>query len=104
MVGIVLTLSISNASFLNHATNKISFLLPTASLPAVQQAVLGSTARFLAHSMPQRGDLCLIVAVIDDTYIMVIVAGCVAVILSLFMKRERLFDETTSNTQALELY
>lgn len=100
MVGIVLTLSISNASFLNQATDKISLLLPTASRPTVQQAVSGVNGALFGSldAATRRSVLEAIVAAIDDTYIMVIVAGCAVVILSLFMKRERLFDGTNSST------
>ena len=49
MMGIVLTLVISNASFLNQATDKISSLLPTASRPAVSHR----TIPVKSHTNPQ---------------------------------------------------
>lgn len=49
MMGIVLTLVISNASFLNQATDKTSSLLPTASRPAVSHR----TIPVKSHTNPQ---------------------------------------------------
>ena len=92
MICIMLVLSIPNASFFNEATDKISFLLPTASRPAVQQAVSGVNSALFGSLDVAAGPsvLKVIVAAVDDMYIIVITAGCVVVILSLSMKRERL--------------
>ncbi len=99
MLGIVLTLSISNTSFLNQATDKISLLLPTSSRPAVQQAISGVNGALFGSldAATRRSVLQAIVGAVDDTYIMVITAGCVVVILSLSMKRERLFSGEASS-------
>lgn len=93
MVGITLTLSMSNTIFLNTATSHITPLLPNQSRKTVQSTISGTNGELIV-SLPettQRKLLAAIVAAIDKTYVMIIAAGCVVVILSLFQKRERLF-------------
>lgn len=93
MLGITLALSISNALFLNVATNLISPLLPSQTRATVQSTISGTNSALL-DTLPdasRRQVLAAIVAAIDGTYIMVITAGVVVVMLSLLMKRERLF-------------
>ena len=100
LMGIVLNVDFSNTSFLNQATDKISLLIPTASRPAVQQAI-SRVKGVLFHSLDaatRRFILEAIVAAVDNTYIIVIVAGCILVILSFFMKLERLFAQEISGT------
>ena len=93
MIGITLALSISNAIFLSVATDKLIPLLPNQTRPIVQSTISG-TNRNLIDSLAlgtQHMLLAAIVAGMNDTYIMVMVAGGLVVIFSVFLKRERLF-------------
>lgn len=91
--GITLALMMSNSIFLNEATNKISKILPDLSRSAVQQAVSGFGAEFFHHltSDQRQSVLAAIVDSIDKTFIMVITASALSLVLSIFMKREKLF-------------
>ena len=93
MIGITLTLSISNAIVLNVVTNKITPLLPNQSQGTVQLNISGTNEELIdsLSETTQRLLLAAIVAGINDTYIMVAADGAVVVILSLFLKRERVF-------------
>lgn len=91
--GITLALMMSNSIFLNEATNKIARILPDLPRSAVQQAVSGFGGDFF-HSLTsdeRRRVLAAIVQSIDKTFIMVITACAVSLVLSVFMKREKLF-------------
>ena len=103
--GIVLALSISNSIFINKATNKISNILPNIPLATVQGAISGAGNSFF-QSLPsttRTAVLEAIVSSISNIYIMVIVAGALAVILSFFMKREKLFLAPGTNRAEIEL-
>lgn len=93
IAGITLALSISNAIFINEATDRISAVLQGVSRDTVQQAISGVDSHFFATLGGVEGLEVLeaIVTSIRRVYIMVIAAGALAVILSLFMKREKLF-------------
>ena len=94
MVGITLALAISNALFLNRATNMVARVIPNAPTNDIQAAVSGVNGAFLAGlgETERRSVLEAIVEAVNETYLMVIAAGSVTVILSLFMKREKLFQ------------
>ena len=100
MIGITLRLFISNAISLNQAIDKISPLLPTAPRSAGQQAVSRVNGALFGSldTATRRSVLEATVAGIDHTYSMVNAAGCVVIILSLIMKRERIFGRETSST------
>lgn len=104
--GIALALTISNSIFLNEATNRIAYILPNAPLPLVQQAISGAGGPFFAtlSDVDRASVLAAVVQSIDDVFIMVITAGVLAVILSLFMKRERLFIEPSSRDTGNDVY
>ena len=96
--GIALALTISNSIFLNTASNRIADIIQ-APLDQVQQAISGAGGSFfMTLSDADRARVLVsIVQSIDDVYIMVITAGVLTVILSLFMKREKLFVEPSSH-------
>lgn len=93
ITGITFALTISSSIFLNEATNKISHILPNVSRAMVQQAISGVDATFFDtfNTADRARILEAIVQSINNVYGMVIAAGGVAIVLSLFMKRERLF-------------
>lgn len=91
--GITLALTMSNSIFLNESTKRIASVLPGMSRGAVQEAVSGfggDLFRSLSSDERQRV-LAAIVESIDKTFIMVITACALSLVLSVFMKRERLF-------------
>ncbi|KAH9993009.1 major facilitator superfamily-domain-containing protein [Xylariaceae sp. FL0662B] len=91
--GITLALVISNSIFLNESTNKIASILPDMPKSVVQQAVSGFGGEFF-HSLTldqRQNVLKAIIESIDKAFIMVITACALSLILSVFMKRERLF-------------
>ncbi|KAK7754993.1 hypothetical protein SLS62_003077 [Diatrype stigma] len=91
--GITFALVMSNSIFLNKSTNQISDILPGMSRSAVQEAISGFGADFF-HSLTseeRRRVLVAIVEAIDKTFIMVITACVLSLVLSIFMKREKLF-------------
>jgi hypothetical protein len=93
--GGTISLAIANSVFLNQSTSKIAALLPDLPLDTVRGAILGGASAFY-RSLPDglKADVLeVVVDSISKVYILVITAGAVAVVLSLFMKRERLFME-----------
>ena len=93
ITGITFALTISSSIFLNEATNKISNILPHVPRALVQQAISGVDGAFFNtfNAADRSRILDAIVQSINNVYLMVVAAGGVAVVLSVFMKRERLF-------------
>jgi len=93
VAGITLALTISNSVFLNQATRRITGILPHASKSTIQEAILGSgTSFFLGLTSAERTDVLLaIMRSINETFILVITASALSLVLSCFMKREKLF-------------
>lgn len=91
--GIALALMMANSIFLNEATNKISHILPDVPKATVQQAVSGVHGSFFTtlSATDRTKVLAAIVQSIDNVFIMVITAAALSLVLSVFMKRERLF-------------
>lgn len=92
-VGITVSLAIANTVYLNDAERAIGAILPGVSSETIELAMEGATGGFLTSL---DGDvktevLKAIVAATDKTYILVIVAGSLTAVLSLFMKRQKLF-------------
>ena len=92
IAGITLALTISNSIFLNEATRKIETILPSLQRGVVQQAITGTGGTFFQTLGPsdRKPVLEAIVQSICNVYGIVIAAGALSVVLSLFMKRERL--------------
>lgn len=93
--GGTISLAIANSVFLNQATGKIAALLPDVPLETVRGAVAGGGSAFfrtLSDDIKAKV-LHIVVEAISRVYILVITAGALAVVLSVFMKRERLFME-----------
>ncbi|KAF3061498.1 putative transporter C3H1.06c [Daldinia childiae] len=91
--GITLALVISNSIFLNESTEKIANILPDLPRSVVQQAVSGVGGDFFNNltSDQRQRVLNAIIESIDNTFILVITASALSLVLSVFMKRERLF-------------
>ncbi|KAJ6184590.1 Major facilitator superfamily domain general substrate transporter [Penicillium mononematosum] len=96
--GIVLALGMAGAIFVNKTTEELLQLLPDASPADVKNSITGTSSGFfktLTESQ-QAAALDIIVSAIDDVYVLLIVAGALGVLLSLFLKREKLFMEAAA--------
>lgn len=91
--GITLALTMANSIFLNESTSRVVKVLPGMSRGAVKEAVSGFGAGFFESltSDQRRRVLVAIIESIDKTFIMVITACALSLVLSVFMKREKLF-------------
>ncbi|MCJ1386660.1 hypothetical protein MMC17_009786 [Xylographa soralifera] len=95
MGGITLALAVANTIFINEAKESIQNVLPTVPASEILTTISGAGGSFFEtlSSADKLAVLEGIVAAVDKTYIMVIVAGGVSVLLSIFMKREKLTME-----------
>jgi MFS family permease len=98
--GITLALMMSNSIFLNRATDKVATILPDTAQTTIQQAILGfGNSFFYSLDVVERGKvLTAIVESIGDTFVLVITAATLCLVLSLFMKREKLFIDRVATT------
>lgn len=96
--GITLALMMSNSIFLNRATNKVAKILPGTPRATIQQAILGFGGAFFDSlaSLERRQVLLAIIESIEDAFILVVTAAALSLLLSLFMKREKLFGHSTA--------
>ena len=87
------TIALANAVFLNQSQTKIQELLPNVPKEQIQQAITGVGSQFFNElsGTVREEVLRAIVTAMSKTYILVITAGALVIVLSLFMKRERLF-------------
>ena len=92
VAGVTISLAIANTVFLNLAQNSISSLLPSVPLSTVQGAISGVNSQFLKTLSPEMQGAILeaIIHAIQRVFILGITAGCVAVVLALFMSREKI--------------
>ncbi|KAA8644348.1 hypothetical protein EYZ11_001643 [Aspergillus tanneri] len=100
IAGIALGLTISNSIFINQATNKIAKILPDANISLIQRAISGAGGPFFKSldSAQQVAVQKALVSTIGNIYFMIVAAGAFTVVLSLFMKREKLFVQTKKDT------
>lgn len=91
--GVTIALAIANSIFLNDSQTKIEKILPNAPISQIQAAISGAGNALVSSLSPELRDMVLdaIVQSMRKTYILVITAGALAVVLSMFMKREKLF-------------
>ncbi|QSZ37759.1 hypothetical protein DSL72_008858 [Monilinia vaccinii-corymbosi] len=91
--GLAISISVANTLFFNKAIKSISADLPDINLTSVRQTISGAGGAFFESLTKSQRILVLnsIVESIKDVYIMIIVAGTLTVICSIFMKREKLF-------------
>ena len=97
MAGVALSISIGSSVLLNQATEKIAVVLPKIPRSTVQASIAGAGAIFLnSVSDDQRIQVLDAVATtLGNVFYMVVAGGALAIILSLFMKRERLSSMQT---------
>lgn len=93
--GVTIALAIANSVFLNQSQASIQTILPNVPTQQIQQAIAGAGSQFYQQLSGDVREqvLSAIVAAMSKTYILVITAGALVVVLSAFMKRERLFME-----------
>lgn len=91
--GVTIGLAIANSIFLNQSEKGIAKLLPNVPSADIQGAISGAGSQFFKQLSPdmRRQVLDVIVASMSRTYILVITAGALAVVLALGMRREKLF-------------
>jgi MFS family permease len=91
--GVTIALAIANSVFLNKSQESIQKILPNVPLSDVQAAISGAGSDFVKSlsANVKKEVLEAIVTAMSKTYILVITAGALVVILSIGMKRERLF-------------
>jgi hypothetical protein len=86
-------LAIANTVFLNHASNGISAVLPDIPVEQIQAAVAGAGSKFLKNLdvKVQAEVLHAILGGMKNVWILGMTAGALTIVLSLLMKREKLF-------------
>ncbi|KAA8649621.1 uncharacterized protein ATNIH1004_002292 [Aspergillus tanneri] len=96
--GIVLALGMAGAIFVNKATTGLINLLPNADTTDIKNTIGGTASGFFSTltKSEQSAALDVIVDAIDYVYILLIVAGGIGVLLSVFLKREKLFMEVAA--------
>lgn len=94
--GITISLAIANTVFLNDAAAGIRVLMPDETMSTIKQAIEGGTGDFLSSldTDMRSAVLDILVKAMNKAYILVIAAGSLTAILSLFMKRQKLFGVT----------
>jgi MFS family permease len=95
-LGITVALAIASNIFLNQSAEGIQKILPDMSHQEIQAAIAGATSDFVKNLSPDIRNHVLgaIVDAISTSYALVIAAGALVTMLSLGMKREKLFMET----------
>lgn len=91
--GITISLAIANTVFLNSAATAISAILPNVPSETIKEAMEGATSGFLAtlDGDEKAQVLRAIVLSMNKAYILVIAAGSLTVVLSVFLPKKRLF-------------
>lgn len=98
ITGITISIAVANSVFLNKAESGIAAILPQAPPEDIQAAIAGVGSQFFSKlSDATKADvLSAIVDAMSKAYIGVIAAGALATLLSLFLKRQRLFLTPTA--------
>ncbi|KAL2834132.1 major facilitator superfamily domain-containing protein [Aspergillus pseudoustus] len=94
VVGSTIALAIANSVFLNEAQDNVVRILPDISRQEVQTVISGASELVEGLTEDLRREVEEgIVSAMGDTYIPVITAGALTLVLSLFMKMGRLFKK-----------
>ncbi|XDG04599.1 hypothetical protein ABKA04_004214 [Annulohypoxylon sp. FPYF3050] len=91
--GITIALAIANAIYLNESETQIARIAPFLSQDQIELAMQGAAGSII-NDLPadtRAAILNVITSAISKTYILVIAGGSLVAVLSLIMKRERLF-------------
>ncbi|CAI7588689.1 unnamed protein product [Penicillium pancosmium] len=93
ITGITLALAIANAVFLNKSEDGIKAILPNTPTTEIQQTITGAGSTLFDNlsAVDRQRVLDVIVSALSTTYALVITAGSLVTVLSLLLKRERLF-------------
>ena len=93
LLGATVSLAIADSVFLNDAARGIAALDPTASQADIYAAISGAGSNLVQNLPPatRAAALHAIVSSMSKVYIMTMTAGALAVVLSLGMKREKMF-------------
>ncbi|KFY26430.1 hypothetical protein V493_04093 [Pseudogymnoascus sp. VKM F-4281 (FW-2241)] len=93
VTGVTISIAIANSVFLNGAEERIAKLLPDVPRDQIQSSIAGVGSKFV-QSLPaavRQQVLDAIIEAMSKAYVICITAAAMAVVLSLFLKRERLF-------------
>lgn len=93
ITGITLSLAIANAVFFNESVKSLRHILPNIDHQDITQAISGTQSEIFKGLTP-RVRTQVLEALVDaqsKSYILVMTAGALVVVLSLLMKREKLF-------------
>ncbi|KAH8784698.1 major facilitator superfamily domain-containing protein [Hyaloscypha finlandica] len=93
VTGVTIALAIANSVFLNQSQTGIEKILPGVPVAEIQAAIAGAGSQFVASLSEgvKLEVLKAIVSAMSKTYILIITGGSLVVVLSAFMKREKLF-------------
>ena len=94
-VGVTISLAIANSVFLNTASDKLIALFPAIDPQVIKGTIAGANSQFFGSLPPDSKAevLNIIITAMSKVYVLVIVAGAITLVLSVFMRRERLFME-----------
>lgn len=95
-LGITIALAIANSIYLNYSETKIAEILPNVSNSEIQALMEGVSGNFLDTLTARQKTqvLDVIVKAISKTYLLVVAGASMVVLLSFFMKREKLFTSS----------
>lgn len=98
ITGITMSLAIANAVFLNKSEEGIKAILPNIPTAEIEQTIAGAGSTLLQSLSPSVKEQVLevIVDAQNNAYILVMTAGALVTLLSLTMKREKLFMEASA--------
>ncbi|KAL5363154.1 putative MFS drug efflux transporter [Aspergillus floccosus] len=93
ITGITLSLAIANAVFFNESVKSLQTILPGMDPEQIKQAISGTQSEVFQSLAPRAREEVLeaLVKAQSKSYILVMTAGALVALLSLVMKRERLF-------------
>lgn len=91
--GGAIALAIANSVFLNKASDSIAALLPSVPTSEIQAAIAGAGSKFIKSldRQTQTDVLEAIVSAMSRVWILGMTAGALVIVLSLLMRREKLF-------------
>jgi hypothetical protein len=91
--GIVIALGVAGAIFVNKTVSGLEQLLPQVPDADIRNGIAGTTSAFFQNlsKTEKIAALDVIVGSIADVYVLLIVAGAMTVVGSVFLKREKLF-------------
>lgn len=93
--GITIALAIANALYLNESQDKVAAMLPDYTSDDIALIIQGTSGGLLDNldTETKKAVLELLVSAMSKTYMLVVVAGSLVTVLSVFMKRQKLFLE-----------